>query len=47
MEEKADGMISRADPGLCIDFPSNDPSVYYAGTEVCRCSLCVWPWLLL
>lgn len=32
-EDKSDGMISRADPGLCLDFPTHDTSIYYAGTE--------------
>ena len=36
LEEKGDGMISRADPGLCFDFPTTDTSIYYAGTEVRR-----------
>jgi dynein intermediate chain 4, axonemal len=32
-EEKTDGVISRVDSGLCFDFPTNDPSIYYTGTE--------------
>ena len=41
-EEKGDGVISRVASGLCIDFPANDTSVYYAGTEdgvIHKCSV--------
>lgn len=37
----SDGVISRQASGLCLDFPLNDSSVYFAGTEdghIHRCS---------
>lgn len=41
-EEKSDGVISRVAAGLCIDFPSTDTSIYFAGTEdgvINKCSV--------
>ena len=41
-EEKGDGVISRVASCLCIDFPENDTSIYYAGTEdgvIHKCSV--------